>query len=117
MKNLDINTFSELLLIVGGFLLAETIVRYFLTLSEGIFPLWVLALVGILIIFESISLKKEGWTFSILYTIYLLIYIILVVLIKREMITSINFVNFVLITFVIILFTFIVDIIYHHKKR
>lgn len=88
------NLVGELFLIVGGFILAETIIRYFLTLSSNALPLWVLPAFAVLLIVVSkditnykISLRKIG----ILSVFFLGISIVLVVLMKNSIITNITF--------------------------
>ncbi len=56
----DYNAFSELLLIIGGFILAETVIRWFLSLSESVLPKWILPALSILLIMTALDIKKLG---------------------------------------------------------
>ena len=50
---------GEVFLIVGAFILSETIVRFFLDLSnEAKLALWVLPVIGILLIIDGFQLKN-----------------------------------------------------------
>ncbi len=95
----DYNIIAELFLIIGGFILAETIIRWFLSLSEGVLPSWILPSLSILLIITALDIKKYGifnskaWVMS---AIFLSLSIILIVLMKTNNISQILFLQIIL---------------------
>ncbi|MBI2047096.1 hypothetical protein HYT26_02965 [Candidatus Pacearchaeota archaeon] len=85
---------GELFLVIGGFILAETIINQFLSLSFGVLPIWVLPLFSILLIIAALDFKNHQKSFIKAGIFSVLIIggsIILIVLVKNNMITSIFF--------------------------
>ena len=82
----DYNVIAELFLIIGGFILAETIIRWFLSLSDGMLPSWILPTLSILLIVTALDIKKYGILNSkagLISAVFLGVSIILIVLMKR----------------------------------
>ncbi|KHO54469.1 MAG: hypothetical protein QT10_C0016G0013 [archaeon GW2011_AR19] len=97
MEN-DDNLLSELLLIIGGFILAETIIRWFLSFSEGVLSIWILPALSILLIITALDIKKHGTLSSkmgITSTLFLTISIVFIVLMKVEKISPISFLRII----------------------
>ena len=95
----DYNIFSELLLIIGGFILAETIIRWFLSLSEGVLPIWILPALSILLIITALDIKKYGTLNSkggIVSCLFLTISVVVIVLMEVGKITLILFLQIML---------------------
>lgn len=105
--------FGELLLIVGGFILAETIIQQFLDMSKGNLTWWILPLIALVIISWAIELKKGGGfsIFELIYWMWLIVSIILIVLVKNGVISNINFLWSILIISVIQIISFLISII------
>lgn len=107
----DYNIIAELFLIIGGFILAETIIRWFLSLSEGVLPSWILPSLSILLIITALDIKKYGVSDSrtgLMSAVFLGISIILIVLMKTGNISSIFFLQGI---FVLSILAIIIQII------
>ena len=90
----DGNLVAELLLIIGGFILAETIVRWFLSLSEGLLSFWILPALAVLLIITALGIKKYGilnYGTGLTSAAFISLSVILVVLMKSDNISSICF--------------------------
>ena len=93
-EKIDKESFGELLLIVGGFILAETIIKHFLDLAEGVLATWVLPLMAIATIFAAVELKNNASTKSFaewVYWIFIALMLIMYVLLQREMVSNMAF--------------------------
>ena len=93
------NIFSELLLIIGGFIFAETIIRWFISLSEGVLPIWILPALSILFIITALDIEKYGVLNSnagIVSVMFLSVSIIAIVLMNVGRISSILFLQIIL---------------------
>jgi len=118
MEQKDKNVWAELLLIIGGFILAETLIRNFLELSEGILAPWVLPVFAISLIFGAVELRNgdskrySEW----IYTIFLGLTIILIVLVKTGNISNITFLWVVFIASIVSFFSWLIEIWYLKKK-
>jgi hypothetical protein len=119
MKQKDKNVWAELILIVGGFILAETLIRNFLELSKGILAPWVLPVFAISLIFGAVELKNgESKRFSEwIYTIFIGFAILLIVLVKTGKIEGMTFVWLILISSVVSFCSWIFEIWYLKKKK
>ena len=95
---IDKKIIGEIFLIIGGFILADTIVKKFLELSNNTIPWWVLPLMALLIIISGVNLKedKEHWR-SFLSLLFISTSVILLVLSLNEIISILWFVWFGLI--------------------
>jgi hypothetical protein len=80
---------GELFLIIGGFILAETIIKNFLDMADGKLPYNVLPMLALIIIAGGIILKNKDkiiWS-TWVYWIGLIILVILIVLFQNGKIT------------------------------
>lgn len=59
VEEIDKKFFGELFVIIGGFIIANTIIRQFIELSDTIVPWWVLPAISFLIIMEGVNLKSN----------------------------------------------------------
>jgi len=84
---------GNVLLIVGGFVIAETIVRTFLSLAEGVLHWFILPAMGLLMVIMANNLlqnnpeefgKLREWMGSI----YLILMVVFIVLLKKSLIPS-----------------------------
>jgi hypothetical protein len=86
----DMTFIGQLLLVVGGFVLAETIVKNFLEVARDVLPWYILPCMAVLMLIMANNLLQNtptefgGWAGSI----YLILSIILIVLLKKEKIAS-----------------------------
>lgn len=113
------NLLVELFIIIGGFILAETIINQFLSLSSGVLPWWILPSFSILLIITALNIKQgmsliEG---GILSVIFLGGSIILIVLKKNTLISPISFLWYIFILSVITLIIQIIFFIYKIKRK
>jgi len=95
----DYDFIAELFLIIGGFILAETVIRWFLSLSEGVLPSWILPALSILFIITALDIKKYGLLnikAGIVSTLFLGSSIVLIVLMKTNNISPILFLKVIL---------------------
>ena len=116
----DYNAFSELLLIIGGFILAETVIRWFLSLSESVLPKWILPALSILLIMTALDIKKTGVPKSvagIISILFLTISIILIVLMGNSIISAINFLWTILVLSIISILAHIVIFFISRRKK
>ncbi|MGV8142160.1 MAG: hypothetical protein ACP5NS_00820 [Candidatus Pacearchaeota archaeon] len=76
-SSVDKDSFSELLLIVAGFILAETVVKAFLRSAQDALPWWVLPMFALSTIFAAIDLKSatSKKITGILYGLFVLLII------------------------------------------
>ncbi len=58
-SSVDKDSFTELLLIVAGFILAETVVKAFLRSAQDALPWWVLPMFALSTIFAAIDIKSD----------------------------------------------------------
>ncbi len=74
--------FGELFIIIGGFILAETLGRFFLDISEKSIPIWILGGFAYLLINLGFLMVKnrEISLLSILYLVYLGTFLIFILL-------------------------------------
>jgi len=81
---------GELFLIIGGFILAETIINQFLSLSFDVLPWWILPLFSLLLIITALDFKdyNESFIKAGLSALFLGGSIILIVLVKNSIITN-----------------------------
>jgi hypothetical protein len=118
MVSVDKKTWGELLVIVGGFILAETIIRTFLNLANGKIEPWVLPVFAIAIIIGGVELKNGivksfgAW----IYDGFIALSIILIVLVKSNNITNITFVWLILILSIISIVAWSIQWIFLKKK-
>ena len=91
----DRNIFGELLLVIGGFTFAYTIVKKFLEISSNTLSWWVLPLLSVLIIISGVNLKenKENKR-SFFSLLFLIISVILIVLSANDLINVWWFISF-----------------------
>ena len=96
VSSVDKDSFSELLLIVAGFILAETVVKTFLRSAQDSLPWWVLPLFAISTIFAAIDIKSltSKKITGILYGLFVLLIIgALLLQHKNQMFQNPLFVN------------------------
>lgn len=119
MASRDRQLFADLLLIVGSFIFAETIVRAFIDLADGKIAAWVLPAFAIAIIISANELKNriKGSFYSFLYNLYLGIAIFLIVLVKNEMITNLTFIHWIFYLSLIMIATWVIHLIFSRKKN
>jgi len=119
MNQKDKNVWAELILIIGGFILAETLIRTFLELAKGALEPWVLPVFAISLIFGAIELKNgEPKRFSAwVYTIFIGLAIVLIVLVKTGKISGMTFVWTILISSIISFCSWLIEIWYLKKKK
>jgi len=110
---------SELFLIIGGFIFAETIINQFLLLAVDVLPRWVLPLLAILLIVIAIDLQKQKSLIKagILPAIYLGGSIFLIVLLETDIIKSILFLILMFILYMIILIIYLIILIQRKRKK
>lgn len=99
-------TFGEILIIIGGFILAETIVRNFIELSEGQFPLWLIPVVGIVLITGGMQLREKGKLpiFDTIYWIWMILTLVLILFINRGLLLSeILLVTILIVTIILVI--------------
>jgi len=100
MVSIDKQTWGELLLIIGGFILAETTIRTFLNLAtEAKIAPWVLPAFAFAIIIGGVELKNgivESFG-SYIYWFFIAISILLIVLVKSNKILDATFLWWILI--------------------
>jgi len=119
MNQKDKNVWAELILIVGGFILAETLIRNFLELSKGVLAPWVLPLFGISLIFGAVELKNgeskriSEW----IYTIFIGLTIVFIVLVRTNCISSVTFLWIVFISSIISFLSWLIEIWYLKKRK
>ena len=116
------NYFSELFLIIGGFILAETIVKKFLEMSNNQVTWWLLPLIALVLISGGIQLreKKKIPGISIIYWGWMIAMLIVIVFIKKGMLTLSPIIMYLLsiITFVfVVAFPFLYIIANINKKK
>lgn len=113
------NVWAELILIVGGFILAETVVRTFLNMSQGVLAPWVLPAYAISLIFGAVELKNGEIkrVSQILYNIFIGLSIVLIVLVKTNKISNELFLWIILIASVVSFLSWIIEIWYLKKKK
>lgn len=110
------NIISELLLISGGFILAETVIRWFLSLSEGTMPSWILPTLSILFIITALEINKNGLLNSgIIGAIFLTISVILIVFMKAGFIIPVNFLWSILILSIMTIIVQFILFLYRKK--
>lgn len=116
----DYNAFSELLLIIGGFILAETVIRWFLSLSSGVLPKWILPSLSLLLIMTALDIRKTGVSKSvagIVSVLFLTISIILIVLMGNSIITAIHFLWIILVLSIISILAHVIIFFISRRKR
>lgn len=79
IEDIDKKILGEILLIIGGFILADLLVRKFMELSTDLFPWFILPLLSLLIIMTGINLKEGkrqgifvGYSLILLLTVFVL---------------------------------------------
>lgn len=85
---------EELFLIIGGFILAETILQQFLSLSSNTLEWWVLPLFSILLITTALSFRDRNISLvqsGLLSTFFFGASIVLIVFVKKNIISNISF--------------------------
>ena len=81
IEEIDRKIAGELLLIIGGFMLADTLIRKFAEISNNALPWWILPLLSVLIIMGGVNLKENKETSRNFITLmFLVISITLLVL-------------------------------------
>lgn len=119
MRKNESDVFSEILLIVAGFILAETIIRQFLNLADGTIASWVLPLFAIGTILYAIELRNgksetlAGWA----YWFYIASSIILIVFLNNGKISQLNFLLIELSGAIIILVLWILQVTLLNDKK
>jgi hypothetical protein len=90
---------GELFLIIGGFILAETIIKQFLEMANGNIDWWVLPLMALALISGGLKLRKNEneSIYTYIYWGWLILSIILVVLVKNQKVTPLTFAIFILV--------------------
>lgn len=88
---------GELFLIIGGFILAETIINKFIELSSNVIPIWILPSLSLLLIITALDLKNNKSLFKagILPSLFLGGSIVLIVLMKKGIISNIAFLEYI----------------------
>jgi hypothetical protein len=101
IKNDDFrNLLSEMFLIVGGFILSDTILKIFVTLSSDLIPAWVLPATAFLLIITAVNLKNTDLSYmeaGLPTLIFVIVSVVMVVLNKSNIISDICFIWFMLI--------------------
>jgi len=87
IEDIDRKIVGEALLIVGGFALADTLIRKFLELSEGILPWGILPLLAFLVVMTGVNLKENKETpRGVVSVVFLIVSIILIVFSAQQII-------------------------------
>ncbi len=93
IEEIDREFISQLIIIVSGFILAETFVRRLIENSKGLIEWWILPLLAIMFLILAFEIKhkiKKSWIYYLSYLLYpLLIYYIF--LVHQGKIGSINY--------------------------
>jgi len=113
----DRDLLAEFFLIIGGFILAETIITRFLSLSSETLPEWVLPLYSILLIITALNFKHSNQNFfkaGGLSILFLGFSIGLVVLLNNNLVTNLFFISSILVSFIMLLITIIWAV---HKRK
>ena len=111
---------GELFLIIGGFILAETIVKQFLSLSANTLPWYVLPLFSVLLIIVALNFKNHKWDFvsiSLLSALYLGSSIILIVLRKNYFISFLFFLWGIFIIAIITIISQILFVLFNFRRK
>ena len=119
MKNIDKITWGELLIIVGGFILAETVIKSFLNLAAGKIEPWVLPAFAIAVIIGGVELKNGvvksfgAWV----YDGFIAAAIILIVFVKSSIITNLTFAWWILTLSIISIVVWVIQWIFLRKNN
>ncbi len=111
---------GELFLIIGGFILAETIINQFLSLSQGTLPWWVLPLFAILLIITALDFRNNHGSFfksGLLSVLFLGGSIVLIVLMKNNLVTNIVFLWSIFILSIVIILIHLILFLFKRKKN
>jgi hypothetical protein len=103
---------GELFFIVGGFILAETIITQFISLSTNVLPWWALPSFSLLLIMAALDFRNKRvgvFKAGIPTVLYLGISIVLIVLMKNNIITNMCFLWSI---FILSLVTFVVYLLF-----
>jgi len=94
MKNTDRAFFSELILILAGFMLAETLIRKYLEFTDGVTAWWVLPLIAISLIAMAIRIRNGERDKVSTYSFWgmILLLILFVGLFNREIISGMEYI-------------------------
>jgi hypothetical protein len=81
-KKMDKDFISQVIIIIAGFIIAETFVRKIIEGSEGFIAWWILPLLAIMFLVLAFKIKsdrKKGWFYYITYLLFpiLIFYIFL----------------------------------------
>jgi hypothetical protein len=119
-KNIDKQTWGEILTIIGGFILAETAIRTFVNLTtEAKISPWVLPAFAFAIIIGGVELKNDivqkfgGY----IYWAFITISILLIALVKSQKISDISFLWFIFIISLISIGSWLIQWIFLKKKK
>ncbi len=112
----DKKLLGEIFLIIGSFILAETIVRFFLNLATEVkIALWVLPAVAVLLIIDGFQLKneiKEKYISSWIFDIFIILELVLIVLLKAKYLQTELFLWITLIGSIILFLSWIIEAIF-----
>jgi len=112
--------FGELFLIIGGFILAETIINQFLSLSQDKLPGWVLPLFAILLIITALDFRNNHGSFfrsGLLSVLFLGGSIVLIVLMKNNLISNITFLWSIFVLSILIIVIHLILFLFKRKKN
>lgn len=107
---------SDLIIIIGGFILTETIIRQFLELTTNIVAWWVLPALGLDLLMGGTNLKrgrKSGLWMAILF----IILILLIGLYKKTIITGDEYIYFTLAILIIFFIGFLISFFFKKKNK
>jgi len=112
-------TIGELFLIIGGFIIAETIVRKFLELANQNIKWWILPLLAIALVSAGVQFKKSAKQniYVIISWLWVFASVILVVLVRNNIINPEFFLGAILITSLVQLIFFIISLIKKKRKQ
>jgi hypothetical protein len=111
---------SELFLIIGGFILAQTIINQFISLSSDVLSWWVLPLFSILLIIIALDFRNQKNTNLISDIISILSIggsILLIVLMKNDFITKIFFLFSILFLYFLCLIVILIKVLLSRSER
>jgi small-conductance mechanosensitive channel len=115
----DRKLFGKVLFFVGTFILAETIIRFFLNLAnDSKIAFWVLPLMALLLVIDGFQLEnkiKEKWVLSWITDFFIIIEIILVVFLFTGYLSPELFLLISLIGVIVIIVSWILEWVIRKK--